>query len=55
MTEHDTEREAVPVGRVGYRRLHLLLKKDGLAMNQNRLRRLFEFVRLQVRKRDGRW
>jgi putative transposase len=40
--------------RFGYRRLHFLLKKEGLAMNQKRFRRLYREEGLQVRKRSGR-
>ena len=40
--------------RFGYRRLHFLLKKEGLAMNQKRFRRLYREEGLQVRKRGGR-
>jgi putative transposase len=40
--------------RFGYRRLHLLLRREGLAMNHKRLRRLYAEERLQVRRRGGR-
>jgi len=40
--------------RFGYRRLHFLLMKEGLAMNQKRFRRLYREEGLQVRKRGGR-
>ena len=40
--------------RFGYRPLHFLLKKDGLAMNQKQFRRLYREEGLQVRKRGGR-
>lgn len=40
--------------RFGYRRLHLLLKKEGVVMNQKRFRRLYRAEGLQVRKRNGR-
>ena len=40
--------------RFGYRRLHFLLKREGLAMNQKRFRRLYREEGLQVRKRGGR-
>ena len=40
--------------RFGYRRLHFLLKKEGVAMNQKRFRRLYREEGLQVRKRNGR-
>jgi putative transposase len=40
--------------RFGYRCLHFLLKREGLAMNQKRFRRLYREEGLQVRKRGGR-
>jgi putative transposase len=40
--------------RFGYRRLHFLLGKEGLAMNQKRFRRLYREEGLSVRKRGGR-
>ncbi len=40
--------------RFGYRRLYLLLAKQGLAMNQKRFRRLYREEGLTVRKRSGR-
>lgn len=40
--------------RFGYRRLHFLLKREGLVMNQKRFRRLYREEGLQVRKRGGR-
>ncbi len=40
--------------RFGYRRLHLLLAKQGLAMNQKRAQRLYREEGLSVRKRNGR-
>jgi len=40
--------------RFGYRRLHFLLGKEGLAMNQKRFRRLYREEGLAVRKRGGR-
>ena len=40
--------------RFGYRRLHLLLTKQGLAMNQKRFRRIYREEGLVVRKRAGR-
>ena len=51
--EH-TEGPAVVRRRFSNRRLHFLLKKKGLAMNQKRLRRLCREEGLQVRKRWGR-
>lgn len=40
--------------RFGYRRLHVLLSREGLHMNHKKLRRLYREERLQVRKRGGR-
>jgi len=40
--------------RFGYRRLHILLCREGLLMNQKKLRRLYAEERLQVRRRGGR-
>lgn len=40
--------------RFGYRRLHLLLAREGYAMNQKKLRRLYAEEKLQVRRRGGR-
>ncbi len=40
--------------RFGYRRLHFLLTKEGMVMNQKRFRRLYREEGLQVRKRGGR-
>ena len=40
--------------RFGYRRLHLLLKHDGVAVNWKKLYRLYREERLTVRKRGGR-
>jgi putative transposase len=40
--------------RFGYRRLHLLMKREGIAMNEKRLRRIYREEGLQVRKRGGR-
>jgi putative transposase len=40
--------------RFGYRRLHELLKREGVAMNEKRLRRIYREEGLQVRKRGGR-
>ena len=39
--------------RFGYRRLHLLLAREGIAMNQKKLRRLYREEKLQVRRRGG--
>lgn len=40
--------------RFGYRRIHLMLKRQGIAMNLKKLRRLYREERLQVRRRGGR-
>ncbi len=40
--------------RFGYRRLHLLLGREGLRLNHKKLRRLYREERLQVRRRGGR-
>ena len=40
--------------RFGYRRLHILLRREGLALNHKKLRRLYAEERLQVRRRGGR-
>jgi putative transposase len=40
--------------RFGYRRLHVLLTREGLLMNHKKLRRLYREERLQVRRRSGR-
>src|SRR4029077_6354957 len=40
--------------RFGYRRLHILLTREGLVMNHKKLRRLYHEERLQVRRRSGR-
>jgi putative transposase len=40
--------------RFGYRRLHILLRREGLHMNRKKLRRLYAEERLQVRRRGGR-
>jgi putative transposase len=40
--------------RFGYRRLHILLRREGLHMNHKKLRRLYREERLQVRRRMGR-
>jgi putative transposase len=40
--------------RFGYRRLHVLLIREGIAMNHKKLRRLYREERLQVRRRGGR-
>jgi len=40
--------------RFGYRRLHWLLKSEGVVMNHKKLRRLYREEGLQVRRRGGR-
>lgn len=40
--------------RFGYRRLGILLKREGVTMNHKKLRRLYREERLQVRRRGGR-
>jgi putative transposase len=45
---------AVVRRRFGYRRLHILLRREGLALNHKKLRRLYAEERLQVRRRGGR-
>ena len=40
--------------RFGYRRLHILLQREGFTVNHKKLRRLYAEERLQVRRRGGR-
>jgi putative transposase len=40
--------------RFGYRRLYILLTREGIIMNHKKLRRLYREERLQVRRRGGR-
>jgi putative transposase len=40
--------------RFGYRRLMILLRREGLQLNHKKLRRLYREERLQVRRRNGR-
>jgi putative transposase len=40
--------------RFGYRRLHVLLRREGWAVNHKRVQRLYREERLMVRKRGGR-
>ncbi len=40
--------------RFGYRRLHILLKREGFDVNWKKLYRLYKEERLTVRKRGGR-
>jgi putative transposase len=38
----------------GYRRLHLLLRREGVMLNHKKLFRLYREERLSVRRRSGR-
>jgi putative transposase len=40
--------------RFGYRRLHVMLRREGVRINHKKLRRLYAEERLQVRRRGGR-
>src|SRR4029453_10686379 len=40
--------------RFGYRRLHLLLRREGIMLNHKKLYRLYREERLMVRRRGGR-
>lgn len=40
--------------RFGYRRVHVLLKREGIEVNPKKLRRLYAEERLQVKRRGGR-
>ena len=40
--------------RFGYRRLHLLLAREGVTVNHKKLRRIYQEEKLQVRRRGGR-
>jgi putative transposase len=40
--------------RFGYRRIHIMLERQGIVMNHKKLRRLYREENLQVRKRGGR-
>jgi len=40
--------------RFGYRRLHVILKREGLAVNHKKLFRLYREEKLSVRRRGGR-
>ena len=40
--------------RFGYRRIHVMLQRQGIEMNLKKLRRLYSEEKLQVRKRGGR-
>lgn len=39
--------------RFGYRRIHVMLDRQGIVMNQKKLRRLYREEKLQVRRRGG--
>jgi putative transposase len=45
---------AIERRRFGYRRIHVLLRREGITVNHKRLFRLYREERLSVRKRDGR-
>lgn len=45
---------AVERRRFGYRRIHVLLKRDGIQVNLKKLRRIYSEERLQVKRRGGR-
>lgn len=45
---------AVERRRFGYRRIHIVLERQGIAMNLKRLRRLYREEKLQVGRRGGR-
>jgi putative transposase len=40
--------------RFGYRRLHVLLRREGHALNRKRVQRIYREERLTVRRRGGR-
>lgn len=40
--------------RFGYRRLHVLLRREGMAVNRKRVQRIYVEEKLQVRRRGGR-
>ena len=40
--------------RLGYRRLHVLLRREGHVVNRKRVQRLYRAERLMVRRRGGR-
>ena len=39
--------------RFGYRRIHVMLERQGIMMNLKKLRRLYREEKLQVRRRGG--
>jgi putative transposase len=40
--------------RFGYRRIHVMLYRQGIVMNLKKLRRIYREEKLQVRRRGGR-
>jgi transposase InsO family protein len=46
--------EALERRRFGYRRLHILVRREGIVLNHKKLYRLYREERLIVRKRGGR-
>jgi putative transposase len=42
-----------PRRRFGYRRIHVMLERQGIVMNQKKLRRLYREEKLQVRRRSA--
>ncbi len=48
------KRVAAERRRFGYRRIHVMLARQGITMNLKKLRRLYREEKLQVRKRGGR-
>lgn len=50
----DIRRIASERRRFGYRRIHLMLAREGVAVNQKKLRRLYAEEKLQVKRRGGR-
>ena len=49
-----TVKTATERRRFGYRLIHVMLQRQGIVMNQKKLRRLYREENLQVRKRGGR-
>ncbi|WP_081773849.1 IS3 family transposase, partial [Ahrensia sp. 13_GOM-1096m] len=49
-----TKKVAAERRRFGYRRIHVMLQRQGHFLNQKKLRRLYREEKLQVRKRGGR-
>ena len=48
------ERKAVERRRFGYRRIHVLLEREGIQVNSKKLRRIYSEENLHVKRRDGR-